>query len=101
MEKIDLQYLVDMIIDGGGFKGITKIEPLEQINVLAIISDDGPYSFISEDGKYEWKFKDVVMADWKKDDDQKRARAKLKGTVVTLFDGSDTIIFASMDDAIL
>jgi hypothetical protein len=66
---------------------------------------DGILNFVSEDGSQKWKYDDVEFADWK--DSQavmdgvcKVAQRHPKYEVVILFDGSDTMIFASMKDAI-
>lgn len=76
---------------------------MRQYNVDLEFDDDTgePTNFVTEDGKLSWAYEFVEMADWKDVDDQTKAFIKVKALspshdVVILFDGSDTMIYASM-----
>jgi arginyl-tRNA synthetase len=76
-----------------------------QIDVDLNFNDDGePTFYVSEDGKQMWAAGDVTYADWKDEEGQRAAIARASMTrghdVVILFDGSDTMIYASMVTAI-
>lgn len=64
------------------------------------ITDD-PTQYVTEDGTMMWDVNDVFACDWKDIDCQSKAIMQAKEQspthdVVTLFDGSDAVIIASM-----
>ena len=77
---------------------------MNQLDVdLEFNEEDEPTLFITEDGSMKWKYEDVFQTDWKDNKGQRNDLAKQmkKGQeVVILFDGSDTVIHASMADVI-
>ena len=80
---------------------------MEQIDVDLLFDDvtDEPTFFVDEVTSHKWRYEDVEMADWK--DAQAKDECVIKLTkrnpfdsVVVLFDGSDTIIYALKGEAI-
>lgn len=62
---------------------------------------DEPVGYLSEDGKLVFPYEKCYAYDWKDTKGQARGRklaAKGGGEVVILFDGSDSIIYANMND---
>lgn len=78
---------------------------MADFNVDLIFDDetDGePIYYITEDKKLRWPYEKCMAFDWKEQAEARRATIKMskKGNVVELFDGSDNIILALMEDAI-
>ena len=73
-----------------------------EVNLTFDVDDDEPMFYVTDDGKMKWPYDVVLAYDWKEERAQARGYAKLRknGNVVLLFDGSDTIIYANMKDAI-
>jgi hypothetical protein len=75
---------------------------MRQIDVDLKFDDEGePTFYVSEDGSQMWACTDVEMADWKDTEGQQSAieqvsKSTADAEVVILFDGSDTMIYASM-----
>jgi hypothetical protein len=64
--------------------------------------NDNPLFFVSDDGKLKWPYHKTNSYDWKDKRGQLDCLKNLSncGEVVVLFDGSDSIILACMQDAI-
>ena len=79
---------------------------MRQIDVNLKFDEDGsPTVFAAEDEQLQWNFESVLIADWKDNEGQVEAAIALtkrnpSDTIVTLFDGSDTIIYALEGEAI-
>ena len=74
---------------------------MKQICVdLEFDSNDDPTYFVAEDGSVKFPYDSVESVDWKDTGGQESAIDSLEAEVVILFDGSDSTIYASMDQAI-
>ena len=79
---------------------------MRQIDVNLEFDDDGsPTAFVAEYESLHWPFESVLIADWKDNEGQVDAAIALTkrdttDEIVCLFDGSDSIIYALLGEAV-
>lgn len=79
---------------------------MRQIDVTLEFDGDGsPTVFAAEDEQLQWNFESVMIADWKDIESQVETAIALTkrdptDEIVVLFDGSDTVIYALLGEAI-
>lgn len=67
---------------------------------LAFDDEDEPTFYVDKVGKRKWPYSKVFAFDWKEEKKAARQRTKMKGEVLELADGSDSIILAYKKDAV-